>query len=151
MGSHDPFGHLKQKLWPKKRLGIKLAVWLPTTKSWESTWFPHVHVMHNIPLKRSRQGLQLRFRPHRNRRFACKVMGPQSRRNPNCGQNAIWLWVSWRGTWYTIRGKVVASPKSGWLWVLWVRGCSWLVLTQKMLKLCTNQLVVWFVLICVSD
>ncbi len=26
MGSHDPFGHLKHKLWPKERPGIKLAV-----------------------------------------------------------------------------------------------------------------------------
>jgi len=30
-------------------------------------------------------------------------------------QNAIWMWASWRGAEYTIRGKVVASPKSG-LW-----------------------------------
>jgi hypothetical protein len=32
MGSHDPFEHLKNKLWPKKRLGVKLAIWLSTTK-----------------------------------------------------------------------------------------------------------------------
>jgi hypothetical protein len=36
MGLHDPFGHLKHKLWPKEGLGIKLLIWLPTTKSWES-------------------------------------------------------------------------------------------------------------------
>jgi hypothetical protein len=29
------------------------------------------------------------------------------------GQNAIWMWASWRGTKYTIRGKVMASPKFG--------------------------------------
>jgi len=28
------------------------------------------------------------------------------------GQNAIWMWASWRGTKYIIREKVVASPKS---------------------------------------
>jgi len=28
-------------------------------------------------------------------------------------QNAIWMWASWRGKEYTIRGKVVASPKFG--------------------------------------
>jgi len=28
-------------------------------------------------------------------------------------KNAIWMWASWRGTKYTIRGKVVASPKFG--------------------------------------
>jgi hypothetical protein len=37
------------------------------------------------------------------------------------GQNAIWVLVSWPGTKYTIRGKVVASPKSGPRWVLWIR------------------------------
>ncbi len=31
------------------------------------------------------------------------------------GQNAIWMSVMWLGIEYTIRGKVVTSPKSG-LW-----------------------------------
>ncbi len=61
------------------------------------------------------------------------------------GQNAIWMWASWRDTKFTIRGKVVASPKSGAWWVLWVRICPWLVQEPKVLKLCTNQLNVWFV------
>jgi hypothetical protein len=26
MGSHDPFGHLKRKLWPKEGPGIKLPI-----------------------------------------------------------------------------------------------------------------------------
>jgi len=42
------------------------------------------------------------------------------------------------------RGKVVASPKSGLWWILWVRVCPWFVLASKVLQLCTNQLVVWF-------
>ncbi len=25
MGSHDPFGYLKHKLWPKEGLGVKLS------------------------------------------------------------------------------------------------------------------------------
>jgi hypothetical protein len=54
------------------------------------------------------------------------------------------LWASWRGIEYTIRGKVVASPKSRLWWLLWVRVGPWLVLTPKMFQLCTNQLVVWF-------
>jgi hypothetical protein len=29
------------------------------------------------------------------------------------GQNVIWMWASWKGTKYAIRGKLVASPKSG--------------------------------------
>jgi hypothetical protein len=31
------------------------------------------------------------------------------------------MWASWRGAKYIIRGKVVASPKSGPWWVLCVR------------------------------
>jgi hypothetical protein len=37
------------------------------------------------------------------------------------GQKAIWMWPSWRAIEYTVRGKVVASPKSGPWWVLCVR------------------------------
>jgi hypothetical protein len=42
MGSHDPFGHLKHKLWSKERPGVKLAVWLPTIKSHKLTLIPHM-------------------------------------------------------------------------------------------------------------
>jgi hypothetical protein len=44
-----------------------------------------------------------------------KLWGPKVARVPTLGivgQNAIWMWASWRGTKYSIRGKVVASPKS---------------------------------------
>jgi len=33
MGSHDPFGFLKHKLWPKEGLKVKLPISLLTTKS----------------------------------------------------------------------------------------------------------------------
>ncbi len=26
MGLHEPFGHMKHKLWPKERLGIKFTI-----------------------------------------------------------------------------------------------------------------------------
>jgi hypothetical protein len=142
MGSHHPFGHLKHKLWSKKSRGVKLAIWLPTIKSWESTQFSNVQEACNIPLERSQLGLQLFFKCHYNQRSAHEVMGPQSHRNPNSGnfgtsiwgQNAIWMWPPWRDIENTIRGKVVASPKSRPWWVLWVWGCPWLVLAPKLLK-----------------
>jgi len=124
MGSHDPFGHLKHKLWQKKWLGVKLAVWLSTTKSRELTRFPCVHVACNMSLESSQRGLQLYFKTHLHWRFSHKVMGPQSRRRlnfNNFGQNDIWMWASWRSTKYIIRGKVVASPRSKPWWVLWIR------------------------------
>jgi hypothetical protein len=147
MGSHDPFGHLKHKLWAKERPWVKLVVWFLTTKSRESTRFPFVQVACDTPLKSSWRGLQLCFRPHPDRRFIDKVITPQSRESSNLanlrvsGQKAIWMWASRRGAKYTIWGKVVASPKSGPCWVLWVWGRPWLVLTPKMLQQCTKQLV----------
>jgi hypothetical protein len=145
VGLHDPFRHLKHKLWPKEGSWIKVALWLPTIKSRESIWFPYVQVVCNIPLEISRQGLQFFLRPHLNQRSAHKIMGPQSSRSPNFGnfrtpilgvpgQNAIWMWASWRGIKYTIWGKVVASPKFGPWWILWVRVCPWWVLAPKVLQ-----------------
>jgi hypothetical protein len=43
------------------------------------------------------------------------------------------------------KGKVVACFKFGPWWILWVRVYSWLIHAPKVLQLCTNQLVVWFV------
>jgi hypothetical protein len=130
-----------------------LTNWFLTTKSRESTWFPWVQVACHIPLKSSQRGLQLCFRLHFNRRSVEKVMGPQSRESPKLenfgtpshlgvlGQKAIWMWPSWRGTKYTIRGKVVVSSKFELWWVLWVRVCPWLILAPKVLQLCINHLV----------
>ncbi len=62
-----------------------------------------------------------------------------------------WVQALWLGTKNTIKGKVVASPKSGLGWILWVRVCPWVIHAQKMLQLRTNQLVIWFVQVCVSN
>ncbi len=85
-----------------------------------------------------------------------KLCAPKVTGIPNVGipfvfENAIWMWPPWRAAEYTIKGKVVASPKSRSWWVLWVQGCPWLFLTPKVLKQCTNQRVVWFVHIRVSE
>jgi hypothetical protein len=153
MGSHDPFGHLQHKLWPKQRSWVKLPVWLPTTESQELTQFPCVQMTCNKPLENSRRGLQLWFRPHLNRRFAQEVLNPQSCGSPNFNNFGTPTWESrdkkpfrchflWGGAKYTIWGKVVASPESGPWWVLW--GRLWFVLTPKVLQPFANQLVCWF-------
>jgi hypothetical protein len=49
------------------------------------------------------------------------------------------------------KGEGGGFPKFGLWWVLWIWGCSWFVLTSKMFQLCTNQLVVWFMQVCVSN
>jgi hypothetical protein len=81
-------------------------------------------------------GLQIRGSPHW-REFGTPMRESRERK-------AIWMWASWRGPEYTIRGKVVASPKSGPWWVLCVLCCPWLVLAPKVLQLCTNHFV-WVV------
>jgi hypothetical protein len=78
MVSHDLFGHMKCNLWPKQRSRIKLTIWFPTTKSQKSIWFPCVQVACNTLLKSAWRGLQLRFKPHPDRRFVKKVIVLQS-------------------------------------------------------------------------
>jgi hypothetical protein len=150
MGSHDPFGHLQHKLWPKERSGVKLAVWLSTMRSRESNHFPCVQVACDMPLESSRQGLQLRFRPRPDRRFTQEVIVPQSCEIPSLGdfgtpgtkshldatcrvvQNILY----W-GRWWL-------PPESELWWVLWIRGRPWFVLAPRVLQPCANQLVCWF-------
>ncbi len=76
----------------KKGRESNWQIWLPTTKSWESTWFPCVQPTCNILLKSSWQGLQLCFRPYCNQRFAHKVMRPQSWGSPICGNFETPTW-----------------------------------------------------------
>jgi len=154
MGSHDPFGHLKHKLWPKERSGVKLAVWLSTIKSRESTRFTSVQVACDISLESSWQGLQIFSILRFNQRFARKVIRPQSRKSPNFNNFGTPIWESndkmpfgcgphgrhiiyykgEGGGFFQVRAMVnLVSPS-----------CLWLVLTPKMLQLCTNQLIVWF-------
>jgi hypothetical protein len=94
MGSHEPFGHLQHKLWQKESPGVKLTIWLPTTKSQESTRPRCVQVVCNTPLESSQWKLQVCFRLHLNRRFEQKVITPQSGRNPNWYSFGTPLWKS---------------------------------------------------------
>jgi hypothetical protein len=83
MASHEPFGYLQHKLWAKEGLGVKLAVWLPTTKSQEWTRSRCVQMECDTSLKRSWGELQVCFRPHPNSRSKPRVMCSQSPRSPN--------------------------------------------------------------------
>jgi hypothetical protein len=107
-------------------------------------------------IQSSQPGLQVCFTPHPQSEVCTQSYGPPKSRESQfwefqdshlgvLGQNDIWTFISWLGTKYTIRGKAVASPKSGPWWVLWVHVYPWLVCAPKVLQFCTNQLVVWFV------
>jgi hypothetical protein len=82
MASYWSFGHLQPKLWAKEGPGVKLAVWLPTTKSRESTSSQHPIWEYDMALKRSRRGLQLWFRPRCDRTLQSGVMVVQSSGSP---------------------------------------------------------------------
>jgi len=137
---HNPFKHLKHKLWPKEGPAVKLTIWLRTTKSRESPRFPYMQVACNIPLKSSWWGLQLCLKLHLNQRFSHKVMGPQSHKSPNfrnfggiSRQNDIWVLVPWLGTKYIVRGEGGGFPQ-----VQIVAGL--MNLCSPMTRLCTKVL-----------
>jgi len=83
MASHEPFGHLQHMLWSKERPGVKLAIWLPTTKSQELTWFRCVQVKYDTPLESSWGKLQLWFRPRPDPSLGREVMSAQNPGSPN--------------------------------------------------------------------
>jgi hypothetical protein len=82
MASHWPFGHLSLKLWAKEGPGVKLAVWLPTTKSRESTSSRPPNWECDMSLERSRRGLQVWFRPRCDQTWQSGVMSSQSPGTP---------------------------------------------------------------------
>jgi hypothetical protein len=82
MPSHWQLGHLQPKLWAKEGSGVKLAVWLPTTKSRESTSSRRPIWACDMALERSRWGLQLCFIPRRNRRSGREDMTSQTPGTP---------------------------------------------------------------------
>jgi hypothetical protein len=82
MALHWSFGHLSPKLWAKEGSGVKLPVWLPTTKSWESTSYRSPNWECDTSLERSRRGLQVWFRPHYNQTSQSGIMSSQSPGTP---------------------------------------------------------------------
>jgi len=157
MALHEPFGHLQHKLWSKEGPGVKLIVWLPTTKSRESTRPRCVQEECDTLLESSRGELQVCYRPPLNQRSELGVMSSQSPRESKPGQfrdsslgvpgiKAIRMRVRWSNAKNTIWGKVVASLESGPWWVKWVRVARGLSQHQEWFRMWTNQLVGWFLM-----
>jgi hypothetical protein len=81
----EPFGHLQPKLWAKEGPGVKLTVWLPTSKSRESTCSWRAFRECNMALEKSLRGLQVWFRPRSDRRSGRGATKSQSPKSPNRG------------------------------------------------------------------
>jgi hypothetical protein len=132
----------------KRKSGVKLPIWFPTTKSQKLPWFPCVQVACHIPLKSSRQWLQLWFNLHLNWRFAHKVIGLQSCRSPNFGN----FGTKWHlGTGPVARHRVYYRGEGGgfpqvWTMVSLVSSCLLEACPCiKSAPVMHYQLVVWFV------
>jgi hypothetical protein len=142
MGLHDPFRYSKHKLWPKERLesNWQFDFWPLKVKNepdflvckWRVTYcWKAFNKGYNFALD------LVLIKGLRKKLLGQKVAGVPTLRISGLPfgipwQNAIWMWASWRSIEYTIRGKVVASPKSGPWWVLWIQVYMWLILTPKM-------------------
>jgi hypothetical protein len=151
MGLHCSFKHLKHKLWPKEGPRVKLVVWLPTTKSQESTWSTWLQRACNIPSERSWWELQLCFRSHLNQRFARKVMGSKVAGIPtwpisglpfgSSGTKSHLDVASVKSHKVYYKGEGGGFPQVRAVVSLMCPCCWWFVLASKVLQLCTNHLV----------
>jgi len=84
------------------------------THRWKAFEENYKFVSDLIPI----EGLSKEFWPRKVLEVQTRTVSDSSLGVPE--QKAIRMWVSWRGTKYTIWGKVVASPESGPWWVMWV-------------------------------
>jgi hypothetical protein len=82
MASHWPFGHLQLKLWAKEGPGVKLAIWLPTTKSRESTSSQRRLEECDTALESSQRELKLWFRTCPNSSSGRRAVAVQSPGTP---------------------------------------------------------------------
>jgi hypothetical protein len=155
MGSYDPFGFLKHELWPKEGPWVKLAVWLPTTKSRESPWFPCMQVACHMPLKSSRWGLQLALNLTSIRGFHTKLWASKVVGVPILGISGLPLGspgTKWHlGAGPVARHREYYEGEGGgfpqvWAMMSLVRPCLPMARScTKSVPIMYYQLVVWFV------
>jgi hypothetical protein len=151
MASHEPFGHLHPKLWAKEGPRVKLAVWLSTTKSQESTCSRRALGECNTALESSWQELQHWFRPCPDRRLGRKAMTVQSPESPNQDSFETPLWESRDKKPFgcSLRGVTQSILYGGRWWLPPSPGrgesseskCPWLVPTPKGVPECELTLL----------
>ncbi len=111
MGSHCSFEYLKHKLWPKEGAGSRTTSLTPDQK--KSGIDPIYLAVDDVPHtvgKLSIRATILLQTALRSEVCSQSYGAPKSQESRE--RKAIWMWAPWRGAEYTIRGKVVASPKS---------------------------------------
>jgi len=146
MASLEPFGHPQLKLWAKEGPEVKLAVWLPTTKSREFTSFRCPILECDMALKSSRGELQLWFRPRLDRTLQSGVMSFQSPGTPTQDSFETPTWESREKEPFgcSLCGELQNILYGGRWWLppspgrgeSCVSKCSWLVRTPKGVREC---------------
>jgi uncharacterized Zn-finger protein len=121
MALHWSFGHLQPKLWAKEGPGVKLAVWLPTTKSQESTCSQCALRECDMVLESSLWGAttlvhtlswsKVRARSYEVPKTRVSDPGLQPGKVESWKKSDIRAWVPRRVTEYTIGSKVVAYSR----------------------------------------
>jgi len=94
MASHWSFGHLQPKLWAKEGPGVKVAIWLPTTKCRESTSSRHPNWECDMALESSQREIQLWFRPRLDPIWQSGDMSSQSFGTPTRDSFGTPTWES---------------------------------------------------------
>jgi hypothetical protein len=155
MASHWSFGHLQPKLWAKEGSGVKLAIWLPTTKSRESTPSERLQMECDGAWESSQGELQLWFRPHSNRRLEPGVVNVQSPGSPTRDSFGTPPWESRENVPFecSSRGELQRILYGGRWWLppssgcgeFCVSKCPWLIPTPKGVPECELTLL-WLVL-----
>jgi hypothetical protein len=149
MGSHDPFGHLKHKVWPKEGPWVKLPLKFSNRPKflaykWRAKYrWKDFNEGYNFV-----SDLILIGSLH-TKLWAPKVVGV-----PIVGISGLALgspetkWHLGAGPMASHRvyykGEGGGFPQVRAVVNLMNRVCLWLILEPKVLQLCTNQLVVWF-------
>jgi hypothetical protein len=143
------------QVWAKERPGVKLPIWLSTTKSLESTRSQRAPGECNTTLESSQRELQHWLRPRPDQRSGQEAMTVQSLGSPNRDNFGIPLWESWDKKPFgcSLRGVTLSILYGGRWWLLSSPGrgesseskCPWLVPTPKGVPECELTLL-WLVL-----
>jgi hypothetical protein len=146
MALHEPFGHLQPKLWAKEGPGVKLAVWLATTKSRESTSSRRLQIECDGALESSGGEIQPWFRPHSNQRSEPWVVSVQSPGSPTRDSFGTPHWESRENVPFgcSSRGELQRILYGGRWWLpsspgrgeSCVSKCPWLVPTPRGVPKC---------------
>jgi hypothetical protein len=149
MNSHCSFEHLKHKLWAKERSGVKLPIWLPTTKSRESCLACRQRATYRWKALNESynfasdliviKGLHKKLCALKVARVPVATILGLLLRSPGTKSHLDVAFVEKHRVYY--KGEGGGFPQVRAVVSLVCPGCPWLVLAPKVLQLCTNHLV----------